>query len=304
MENRTCIMAIFLATFLACISCDGKKNKSVADYVDEIYSEGVNTLQKASSLDLVQSAYDNTSTEVAAYLSETSEKIEGEDSVRIVNAEKSFLEACCHKAREYDSYLKTEKGIFYIDDEGKLRCGDDEPQGYHLDNPAMRFKAFNPIYEVHQVDDETHYQFKGVTIQDTDGDVTYSDEDAEQYYNYYAYHFFFAYMIAYKHSSKGKEIAPYLQKNLFNVVCNLPLDDSYPSDIKEIVNQIYYDYKDKAINMRLYKRGYGYVEYAFEMVRGMYGEQNIRCFKIYRDKESERLMLGTSIHGYNPPNAY
>ena len=297
-------MAILLATLSVCISCGDKKNKSVADFVDEMYNEGLKTLQDASSMDLVQSAYDNTSTEVAVFLAKTKKKIEREDSVRIDNAGKSFLEACCKKAREYDNYLNTEKGLYYIDDEGKLRCGDDEPQGYHLDNPAMYFKAYKPIFEVQQVDDETHYQFKGVIIEDADGVVKYSDEDAEQYYNYYAYHFFFAYMIAYNHSSMGKEIAPYLQKNLFNVVCHMPLDESYPSDVREIVNRVYYDYKDKATNMRPYKRGYGYVEYAFEMVRGMYGEQNVRCFKIYRDNDSGRLMLDTSIHGYNPPNAY
>lgn len=300
------VLAVLIAAFFICIGCGkkGSSTKRVADYVEQIYEDGAKAVQEASSMEKVQQSYNSASDEASIYLLETDDKIEALDSVRIENAKKAFLEVCCKKAREFDSYLDTDKGLFYMDEEGNVKCGDDEPQGYHLDNPAICFKDYKPIFEAYQVDDETHYNFKGVTILDANGVVKYNDEDAEQYYNYYACHFFFAYMIAYNHQTKGKELAPYLQNNLFNIVCNLPLDESFPSDVREIVNKIYYDYKDKALNMQLYKRGYGYIEYAFEKFIDFYGGHNIRCFKMYRDEDAGLLMLGTSTHGYNPPNAY
>ena len=290
-----------------CIGCGNKSNttNSIADYVEQICNDGAKAVNKASSMDEVQDAYYNAQGEVSLLLSETEKKIEPKDSLRIDHALKGFLEVCCKKAHEFDSYLKTDKGLYYMDDEGNVKCGDDEPQGYHLDNPAMIFKAYKPVYKAYQVDDETCYQFLGVTVLDMDGEVKYSNEDAEQYYNYYVTHFFFAYKIATTYLKyKGQDIAPYLQENLFNVVCNLPLDDSYPGDVKDKVNKIYYDCKDKVMNMRLYKRGYGYVEYAYETFRDFYGGHNIRCFKIYRDENSGNIMLGESTHGYNPSNAY
>lgn len=310
MSRKKCllkVLAVFITAMFVCIGCGKKSNStnSIADYVEQIYNDGAKAVNNASSMDEVQDAYYNAQGEVTLLLSETEKKIEPEDSVRIDDALKGFLEVCCKKAREFDSYLNTDKGLYYMDDEGNVKCGDDEPQGYHLDNPAMIFKAYKPVYKAYQVDDEMCYQFLGVTVLDIDGEVKYSDEDAEQYYDYYVSHFFFAYKIATTYlKDKGQDIAPYLQENLFNVVCNLPLDDSYPDDVKDKVNKIYYDCKDKVMNMRLYKRGYGYVEYAYETFRDFYGGHNIRCFKIYRDENSGNILLGESTHGYNPPNAY
>ena len=306
-KHSLTLFAVLITAVFVCIGCGKKSNStnSIANHVEKLCNDGTKAVQEASSMDGVQESYNNTHREVSLLLSETEKKIEPGDSARIDNALKAFLEVCCKKAREFDSYLDTDNGLYYMDDEGNVKCGDDEPQGYHLDNPAMMFKAYKPVFKTYQVDDETHYQFQGVTVLDVDGEVKYSDEDAELFYNYYVSHFFFAHKIATSFlNDKGKDIAPYLQENLFNIVCNLPLDDSYPDDIKNKVNKIYYDHIDKVTNMRLYKRGYGYVEYAYETFRDLYGGHNIRCFKIYRDENTGNIMLGESKHGYNPPNAY
>ena len=290
-----------------CIGCGKKSNStnSIADHVEQICNDGTNAVNEASSMDEVQEVYNNVHEEVSLLLSETEKKIEPKDSARIDDALKAFLVVCCKKAREYDCYLDTDNGLYYMDDEGNVRCGDDEPQGYHLDNPAMMFRAYNPIFRVYQMDDEKRYEFQGVTVLDNNGEVKYSDEDAEQFYNYYVYHFFYAYMIAKSscYESKAQEIIPYLQENLFKIVCNLPLDNSYPDDVREVVNKIYYNYKDNVMNMKLYKRGYGYIEYAYN-TSYVSGIHYIDCFKIYRDNNSGNIMLGGSTHGYNPPNAY
>lgn len=294
----TCLLAVMIF-FISC----GKKNlpsKRMADNVEEICSEGAKLVQEASTADGVQESYNSTYGKITLLLSESEEKISETDSVRIDIALKSFLEVCCKKAREFDSYLDTDKGLYYMDEEGNVKCGDDEPQGYYLDNPTLLFRAYKPIYETYEVDDETRYRFVGMKVYDADGEVKYSDENAELFYDYYVSHFFFAYLIA----LKGERIAPYLENNLHAIVCNLPLDDSHPDYVRDLVNKVYYDYIDKLANMRLYKRGYGFVEYAFETFNDFYGGHNIRCFKKYRDDNTGSLSLTTTSHGYNPSNAY
>ena len=165
-------------------------------------------------------------------------------------------------------------------------------------NPAKTFTAYKPIYNVEKVDDETHYYFKNIHIWDANGEVRYSDEDAEENYAHYTVHFFYAYKIAsiinsyYSNKQIGLESKSYVDENLFNIVCSLPLDESYPNDLREMINKIYYDYKDRALDMNIYERGYGYIEYAYEITnRG-----TIYCLKMYRDTDSGALTVATSVH--------
>ena len=167
-------------------------------------------------------------------------------------------------------------------------------------NPAKRFTEYKPIYSEEKVIPANkfhnsyvaHSELLGIKILDADGEVKYSDEEAEEYYTHYAVHFFFAYIIATKVAWSGKEeerksYIDYMKEHLFDVICNLPLDDSYPSDIRETVNKIYYDYKDAALNMSLVERGYGFLKYE-------YG--NNKYIYIYRDKDSGSLMVYWEPH--------
>ena len=160
-------------------------------------------------------------------------------------------------------------------------------------NPAMRFTAYKPtFYEKKDLLNGTEESylysvgdFKGIKVFDTNGEVKYSDEDAEKYYQHYVANFFFAYKIAkatvgMSEYEDAKTIS-YLKDNLFDIVCNLPLNNSYPSYIRETINEIYYDNKDMALNMSLYKRGYGYVEFR-------YNEKQRFC--IYREENSGFLI--------------
>ena len=88
----------------------------------------------------------------------------------------------------------------------------------------------------------------GITVQTPDGDYLYNEKDAEEYYDYYVTSFFFALKIADRlnpswssYSSTKHETKEYVRNNLFDIVSNLPLDDSYPNDVVEFVNKIYYD---------------------------------------------------------------
>lgn len=160
-------------------------------------------------------------------------------------------------------------------------------------NPTIRFTAYKlAFYDKNDLSNnpEDSYihsigDFKGIKVFDAKGVVKYSDEDAEKYYQHYVAHFFFAYKIAYHivglaEYEDAKTIS-YLKDNLFDIVCNLPLNNSYPSDIKEDINKIYYDNKDRALNMNLYHREYGFLEFRYnEMER----------FCIYREEKSGILI--------------
>ena len=295
------VLAVLLVVMLVGISCGTKSDStnSIADCIEQICKEGSEVVLKASSLDEVQESYYTTYGEITIEICE--EKIESADSIRISNALNTFLKVCCQKAREFGGFLKTNEGIYYMDKEGNVKCRNDESQSYQLDSPVITFKAYKLIFKTYQVDDEIEYTYQGLTVVDADGEVKYSDEDAEQYYDYYASQFFFAYKIAKACvEAKGHAITSYLQKNLFKIARNLPLDDSYPKDVKDIANKVYYDSKDKIHNMKLYKRGYGYVEYVHNIYIDSYGDHNIRCFKIYRDENSGNIMFGESTHVYNP----
>ena len=159
-----------------------------------------------------------------------------------------------------------------------------------MSNPAERFTEYKPIYEKKYTG---RYYLKCINILDANGEVKYSDEEAEKYYSNYAAHFLCACIIADKvcDEKNDAEMRSYMEEHLFDVVCNLPLGDSYPSDVREIVNKIYYDYKDRIMNMSLENRGYGYLKYKYDT--GAYnqytGSYSTYYLKISREQDSGTL---------------
>lgn len=167
---------------------------------------------------------------------------------------------------------------------------DDSQISDDYNNNPLNVTGIIPIYKSIRVDDEIRYSYDRICIQTLDGELTYDDQQVEKYIDRYKSFFFMAYMIA----KEGIKIAPYLREHLMEVVSNLPLNNSYPQNVREHANKIYYDYKDRTECMTVYKRGYGFVEFAFERIRGIYGEPVVKCFKVYRDRNTGRLMLGIS----------
>lgn len=181
-------------------------------------------------------------------------------------------------------------------------------------NPAKRFTEYKPIYELsHNVFhlEDTIYNLKSIQIFDANGEVKYSDEEAEEYYSNYAAHFLFAYKIAqmanklyfgskeelYYHKKFGwkkptiapteaYEIKSYVDEHLFDIVCNLPLNNSYPSEVREIANKIYYDYKDEALNIRYGDRGYGYISCIYDVS----DNGDVYYVKMFREEKTGAFM--------------
>ena len=124
-------------------------------------------------------------------------------------------------------------------------------------NNPLDIIGFTPIYE----HDEKRWYLEYITLQTSNGDYMYDDEEAEAYLDGYVSVFYMALVISSGAiwSDKG-DIREYLKQNLIDVVVNLPLDSSYPERIREYANEKYYSNKDGEIHK--VSRGYGYVKYA------------------------------------------
>lgn len=159
-------------------------------------------------------------------------------------------------------------------------------------NPVIRFTSYKPIYKADTTYNGTIcYNFKGIRVFDADGEMKYSDADAEKYYDHYAVHFLCACIIADKVHDDA-EMRSYMEEHLFEVVRDLPLDEAYSSNMQETINRIYYNYKDRIMNMSLESRGYGYLLYkydtgAYNRYTGGYWTYYLR---ICRDKDSGNLI--------------
>ena len=141
----------------------------------------------------------------------------------------------------------------------------DEENYQDTDNP-LNIIGMKPEYEKSGGKFSLYSKFIKITIQTPSGNLKYSDEDAELYYDDYAAIFTWAKYICEEAEGNEREenIREYLKKNLLEVVCNLPLDDSYPEEVRECANKVYYDLKDGILNtLYLNERGFGYKEYSF-----------------------------------------
>lgn len=151
----------------------------------------------------------------------------------------------------------------------------------------------SPVYEKKGDGGNVYYSFERLKIQTPDGELMYDDKQMNDVMLYMHY-FFMSYMIA----SGGTNYATYLEDHLFEVVYNLPLDKSYPQDIREYANFVYYSYKDKMQRMIEYEKGDGYVEYAYDQGGLLWGDTNVDCFKLYKEKDTGRLMLDLTMHDF------
>ena len=84
------------------------------------------------------------------------------------------------------------------------------------------------------------------------------------------------------------EIKSYLQEALTEVIYNLPLNDSYPENVKEAVNKVYYDNLDAMKTVYISDRGYGWIECSFYMHRNKYDKNS---FYIERSDEFNGVLI-------------
>lgn len=134
-----------------------------------------------------------------------------------------------------------------------------------------------------------YYNDYKITLQTPKGDLKYSDEEAELYYDKYAFLFAMAACICdTQELDEDKEnIRDYLKNNLYDVVCNVPLNDSYPKKVRETVNKVYYDNKDDIMHtLHLEDRGYGYKVYEGYKIIRIFNERFIGRIYVRRGDDN------------------
>ena len=132
---------------------------------------------------------------------------------------------------------------------------------------------YKPVYKIEHYDDSIAYELEGssIIICDEQGkDILYDDEktyiynDAieeivwacelcNQLYNqtYRLYGF-----------DIDERSKKYIIKNLTAIVRNLPLDENYPSYVREAVNRIYYNERNWVDKIKLHEQKYGIIYYS------------------------------------------
>lgn len=287
---------ILMVTILLCTSCEKRRG---VDTIVRMFDDGIETVDKAKSVDDVQKCYNDINKRVDEFKQSHLREMASIDSIeiKIEKAENIFTKACCIKAFSFGGYIKNTEGVeIGVDITGEvlpIECieGDDglvsedfENDNIDESNNPLGFIHLTPEYEYRKNQfSENYYWYQNyITVQNTEGDYLYSDEDAEHYYNYYLGLFFMAYQIFYGFDIENEELREYLKENFTVIISNLPLDESFPENIREFANKIYYDHKDEMSTMHIRNRGYGYVQCAYYF---NCNQHDSRVFYLRRDKE-------------------
>jgi hypothetical protein len=283
------LFATLLVTVLLCTGCE---KKNIVDSIAEMYDDGIETVDKAKSVDDVQQYYNDINKKVEDFKQSHLREMAALDSTitKIEEAKMIFTKACCIKASSFEGFIKDTEGVVIgVNDKGEvlpLECieGDDGFNENTSNNP-LGLTGITPIFKK----SGDTWDCMGITVQDSEGDYIYNDEDAEQYYEQYLPLFFIAHKIV-PDWSRNDSLVNYLTNHLSDIVSNLPLDDSYPKDIREYVNKKYYDNKDAMSTLCISKREYGSIWCEY------YDNPNRRgsCFRVKRDKNNNgRLTIAT-----------
>ncbi|MBR5688551.1 MAG: hypothetical protein IKX36_11450 [Prevotella sp.] len=263
-NNNYGVLTAMLITMLLLVSCGGR---SVVDTVNEMYDVGVERVQKAENMDDIQKIYDEVTQQVKDFKTEHLKEFAALDSTTnlLSKAENMFVKACCIRLSDMGSNLQTVEGLICIDDNGDIVYLEESEDLYgsgesesDLNNP-LNFVSMKVIFDNRK---DAFLRKNKIKLQTVEGDYKYSDEDAELYYNLYAARFVMAKIIC--DQSKNAEVRKYIENNLFDIVNHLPLNDSYPENVKEEVNKLYYDNKDYIENtLHIAYRQYGVVCYEY-----------------------------------------
>ena len=255
------LLAILMVAMFFCTGCE---KKGVVDSIVEMYDDGIETVDKAKSVDDVQKYYDDINKKVEEYKQSHQREMASLDSTvtKIDKAKMLFTKACCIKAYSFDhGYIKNTEGVTIGGDvvgevlplesiEGDDGLAEEFGNNNDTDNP-LGIIDYSYIF--------LNGNIEYITVLTSNGAYLYNEEDAERYYDYYASHFFWANMIVRRvwYSDASEDTRKYVRDNLYRIVSNLPLDISFPRDVMERVNKVYYKYMDKAKNIHLLRRNNG-----------------------------------------------
>ena len=256
MRNLSALLVVMLFTVFLCTAC-GEKN--IVNTLEKMYDEGIKEIEMMESAEDVQSNYDKIIAKIKEFKTAHHEELSALDSTTntLQEIEEAFIKACCKKSAEFNSGLLTDYGYVRLDENGNIFI-DRNPN--EIESNTLESSPNNPLNIIGYSYICLNGNIEYITLQTPYGPYLYNEEDAEQYYDNYVLHFFFANMIVKRiwYSDAIEETKKYVRDHLFDIVSNLPVDiNSYPKDVVERVNKIYFNYMGKAQNLHLSRRSNG-----------------------------------------------
>jgi hypothetical protein len=97
------LLATLLVTVLLCTGCE---KKSIVDSIVEMYDDGIETVDKAKSVDDVQQYYNEINKKVEEFKQSHLKEMAALDSTitKIEEAKMIFTKACCIKASSFEGF--------------------------------------------------------------------------------------------------------------------------------------------------------------------------------------------------------
>ncbi len=243
-------IAIILAITIFCISC-GKKKQS--DNIEETINGYLEKVDEAKTIDEVQWYYNKMIVELNEFKSNHLKEMALNDSlVRVVNGEQqNFTYICCLKAKNLGGLIKDNNGVsLYVNDEDEVLPFDEMMASIDYKSCLLNDNPLGVIDIIPKFHDYT--RFKKLTLKNIIGAIVYSNEDAEKYYEQYSKLLYVACVICGKGSDiPNPEITVYLERNFMKILQNLPLNERYPANVREYVNQQFFNCLDNIKKLSL-----------------------------------------------------
>lgn len=301
MKHFLNLFAILLAIVILCTGCE---KKSIVDTIAEMYDDGIENVENAKNVDDVQRCYNDINKKVEEFKQGHLKEMAALDSTfaKIEEAKMTFTKACCIKASSFDGFIKDSNGVVIgindagkvspiesIEENGRLDSDDYNDSDNKTSTNPLGFTGLTPIYYKDKCWWSAYtFNRRYITVQTSEGDYIYNDEDAERYYEHYLALFFIATKII-PNNTDDKGLVNYIANHISEIITNLPLDDSYPQNIREYANKIYYDNKDEMNTLHISERGYGYIKCTFY---NNCNRNDPRHFIVKRDDENNgRLVI-------------
>lgn len=280
--------SIIIVILSLCVAC-GEKN--VVKTIEKMYDDGIERVQKAKDAKDVQKIYDDVTQKVKdvknMHLKEFAE-LDSATTKILPNAEEKFVKACCIRLHDMGaSILKTSIGGVWSDANGNLvgwvKPGEEVVDQVYASkgNDSFNIFAFDPIYEYDK--NTNKWYFKEITMtRSINNDYYMYNEEHADYYDKYSFTFYMAYLLSLL-AADNDNLREYITNYLTIVLDDMPLDASYSDYVREYVNKIYYDYKDRGPYIG--EKRYGYSQYLFRNLMDM------KCSFYLRRGEEGRCVI-------------
>lgn len=148
---------------------------------------------------------------------------------------------------------------------------EDGGEEYVYEDSKQEF-FYKPVYEIEHYDDSVAYKIENdiIICDEQKKNIPYDDEKTYIYNDAIEEIVWACELCHQMHSTSGLDFdrikdertKKYIIKNLTAIVRNLPLDENYPSYVREAVNRIYYNERNWVDKIKFHEQKYGKIYYS------------------------------------------